>query len=226
MSTAQGTQLPTGPDDFEIMQFRVADAHYHWSMWTELFVGESSKADLLNKVASQFFLTVRLVLLRDVLLSLFKLNDKVNVPVKGGGLRDNLSFKWMIQDTRLAYCPTSQQAASIEALYTSFAKILQPLESLRHWVLAHDDRQAARNPEIVPPLQVKLVSDAVETAVLLAEAIGSVRRPNDDFLYRETIATGGADELIHALDEYRCYLEVDRRQFDNTLLESPARSPS
>jgi hypothetical protein len=202
---------------FEILQFRVAEAHWRWKIWKQLFAGTRSNQDeveqrisLMNRTASAFFTVIQQILLDDVIARVCKLLDP---GVQGPKKRENLSLESAI--SRASKRIEGEKLAAATEQLKKFKVAALPLVEHRNWRIAHDDFLVAIGEEKVPAL---VLDDAIDGALQSAELIMELLDPNmatNQFLYGQMIARGDGDSLLRALryaDQYRKECRAQGRQ--------------
>lgn len=212
-------QIPVR-DAYEVMRHKIAELYLHWEQWRQLFVGDPAEAGAIHSWAPTFFSIVRLVLLRDVLLTLCKLTDPLESRAKDG-TRANLVLQRMVDEVNRDHGLTPSALARTNAAMKTLEQKRTHLNDLRNWSLTHADLEAAIGNAPLPAVEIDRISAAVEACVVIMETLDSARQPEHPFLYRECIALGQADALLHALETPRQYREIDLRQFHNSLLRQP-----
>jgi hypothetical protein len=199
-----GTNTPRKrkPSAFEILQFRVADVHWRWKVWKQLFTADPSKPDearewqgLMNSVARDFFVLLQDVLLQDVVLRICKLFD----PPTGGpkqAKRTSLSLAAVRESAKGRL--TASAEADIRKRTFALQRTAKPLEAWRNRRLAHDDEQTATGASVLPMLQLA----RIEKALTQATEIMALLDPDSasrEYQYDSMIAFGDGNALKYAI---------------------------
>lgn len=209
----ESTADPTTP--FKKLQFRVADVHWRWKNWKQLFMCDPARSEetddrftLMDSVSPHFFILLKDVLLQDVALRLCKLID----PAESGppkARRRNFSLLAALEDAKAR--PEFLNPSQVQALVSKMKSSSTPLIQWRNWIFAHDDYEVATGAHEPSPLTDEHIESALRSAIevmnLIDPQYGEV-----GFAYSEMIALGDADSLIQALRNAKKYeIEQIRR---------------
>jgi hypothetical protein len=188
--------------DFELLQRRVAEAHWRWKVWKQLFVPDpgvpndaAQRLALMNSVAPALFAMMHRVLFADVILCLCKLADPKDSRVRGG-IRDNLTIKAARQ--RAAARLTSREQRVIDRRIAALDKTIMPFKLWRDRSVAHDDHLTALGLASLP----RLAGKKVERVLELVREVMVRLDPNSktvDYSYDDSIALGDGTSLLDAL---------------------------
>lgn len=187
---------------FQLLQFRVSEAHWRWKVWKQLFLADPAKLAeakerqrIQNSAAPVFFAMLQDVILQDVVLRLCKLAD-----AEEGGHRQNkrrnFSLSGALIDARDQLSPANSGAA--EKAIQSFKAASTALIKWRHWKFAHDDYEVAVGGQALPKLAIADVDAAMKSAVEVMQLLDP-NAAHTEFAYDGTIAFGDGDSIMYAL---------------------------
>lgn len=188
--------------EFELLQTKVAEAHWRWEVWKQLFVPDPDvpndaiqRMELMNSIAPALFAMLHQVLFADVILCLCKLTDPKDSRVRGG-TRDNLTIKaarhWA------ANRPTSRQQKGIDRRLAALDKTIKPFKTWRDRFVAHDDHLTALGLASLP----HLAGQKVERSLKRAREIMVLLDPHSKAVgygYDSTVALGDGESLLYAM---------------------------
>jgi hypothetical protein len=182
-------------DPFVVIRQRIADLHWRWAAWKQLFVGdENRKYDLMNTSAHYLFRVIEEALIDNVVLGICKLAD----PPQGGpwrDRRDNLVLERFLDEMKAS--GDSREGAARDLLNT-LREGISPLKRARDRAIAHRDFRTVLHVEPLDPIQYQTVDDSLKLVVRVAELI---ELPTDrPFMFDVLIAAGDGDALLRALD--------------------------
>jgi hypothetical protein len=190
MGTNSGT---TTPDPFRVLQHRVAEVHWRWKVWKQLFRDSGEEGNrLMNSHAPSFFWLVERTLFDDIVMRLCKLVD----PPKGGpptARRTNLVLQWVFETakTRLG-----TGARDVEKLLDELGRLTRTLRSWRNRAIAHEDERTTRRAEPLDSIPFGDIDRAISLAI---EIMTGLEEEDQAFLYDTMIAAGDGDSLLQSL---------------------------
>lgn len=199
-NTSQPGQQP--PTPFRILQHRVAEAHWRWKVWKQLYMGKHAddaealeRVRLMNSWAPAFFTMLKSLLIEDVVLRVCKLADAP----KGGpakAKRRNLSLSAALVDAQSRL--TLSEADRASSLIQAFRIAVEPMIKLRNWRIAHEDYDVATGVEDAPAFTDKDVETAMASAVGIMELLDP-EFGIAEFGYKSMLANDDGDSLVYAL---------------------------
>ncbi len=179
----------------KVLQNRIADLHWRWRAWKQLFVGdEDRKYRLMDSAVPYMFAVIQQALFDDVVLRLCKLAD----PLQGGppsGRRDNLVLERLVRNATELKNPHSARA---NELLEELRTCVKQLRLIRHRAIAHEDFRTAVRVEPLEPVQYAAVDRALELATSVAREL---EPPDEALIYECMIAAGDGDALLGALED-------------------------
>ncbi|HMN41409.1 MAG TPA: hypothetical protein PKE29_11235 [Phycisphaerales bacterium] len=194
---------------FQWLQFSVADTHWRWRVWKQLFMASPEKPEevaewpkLMNSFAPVFFDMLDRLLFKDVVLSICKLVDPAESPTRQGPRR-NFSLKAIALDeaARLG----ASKSDNAKSLIDAFVTTSQPLITWRNWSIAHDDYLVATGAEPLPPLTGTDVERAIASAVEIMTLLDATSATSE-YRYDGMMAHGDGESIKYALrmaEQYR-----------------------
>lgn len=213
-------QPPKPQTPFNTLQFRVAEAHWRWKVWKQIYMlgpaGEAEARDriaVLNGAAPAFFAMLRDILLQDVALRLCKLVDPREEGRKKKPRR-NFSLASALEDAKPRLDPST--ATQVSTMLDRFKLASEPLIRWRHWVFAHDDYEVATGAHTPPGLNDTHIDAALNAAVEIMRLLDP-QAGNCEYAYDQLIALGDGDSLVFNLRCAKKYREECREQLKRPL---------
>lgn len=202
---------------FEKLQFRVAEAHWRWKVWKQLYMDDPAKPGeaaerikLQDSTAPVFFAMLRQIILQDVVLRLCKLVDAE----EGGPSKErrrNFSLRSALVDAQKWLSPTD--AASAKLQIDKFYASSTPFIKWRHWDIAHDDYNVAIGAQLLPDVTDTDIDRAMNSAVEIMKLLDP-NGASKAFMYDHMISTDDGDSIIYAL---RCAKQYNKERVKNGL---------
>lgn len=184
----------TNPSPFRVLQHRVAEIHWKWKVWKQLFRDSGEEGyRLMKRQAPSFFVLIQRVLLDDLILQLCKLAD----PPEGGPKSDrrtNLVLQRAIEDAK-----PRLGAGTTEAVEQLMGQLTEKTATLRKWRnrrIAHHDMKTAIQAEPLDPIWI---ADIERTIDLVTEIMKHLQDGNSVFAYDAMIANGDGESLLQSL---------------------------
>jgi len=189
---------------FEMLGDEVAELHYRWSIYEEVYAGDAAQTELLNRNGSNFFYYVQHLMLDNVALALSKLTD----PSKQYK-NENLSLS-QIYD----YIKNSDEDQLAKILKEKFDELLKACEKfrkLRNKRIAHGDLQHAMR-KAGKPLPGISRDDVKKALSLLSEYMNIVELHYNNSQTGYSLTKGpygaGGEALVKALKNLSELMEL------------------
>lgn len=183
---------PAVPDPFAILQHRVAEVHWRWKVWKQLYMSSESAIRLMNRAAPSLFAMIKDIMVEDVMLRLCKLAD----PPEGAG-RPNLVLARVLKQAA-SRLDKAELAAAMHAAH-QLTQAIAPLRTIRNRRIAHEDHATTVGDDVLPKVSDAEVDQALARATALIELLDP-KRELVHFAYNGMIAVGDGESLLYALE--------------------------
>ena len=151
---------------FEKLGDEVTELYYRWSIYEEVYAGDATQTELLNRNGSNFFYYVQHLMLDNVALALSKLTD----PSKQFK-NENLSLRQIYDYVKAS--EEEELTSNIRVKFDEISKACEKFRELRNKRIAHGDLDhAMRNAE--KPLPGISRDDVKKALSLLSEYMNMV----------------------------------------------------
>ena len=198
-------------DDFQKLQWLVADAYWTWQTWKEMFanlnddIGNGrSKRDLMNSFGPDFFGRWNQLLFQSTVIRLCRLVDK---PMHNHDpSKKNLSIE-LVVDEPVHQVDEQQQDQVAQHLQAIRART-PPIVRLRDWSIAHNDLSLIKKLRERPQVSVRDIDELLSAVIALLKLL---QPADEEFVYEDMIARGNAETLFRALLDAEKYSDLDMR---------------
>ncbi len=216
------------PEPFRLIQQRIAELHWRWRTWKQLFVAdEKRKYGLMRRATPMAFAVIQQALFDDVVLRVCKLVERP----RGGSprqRRENLVLERFIIEAEQR---GDQRAADAREKLGELGGCAKQLQRLRNRCIAHEDFETATSPQLPDAVEYRTVDRAIQLAIETAQQLEDDESP---YGYEWLIAPGDGEALLEALRRAEqgrswrrtiAYLE-GISEGDRRLENLPAKSPA
>jgi hypothetical protein len=181
-------------DIFDKIYEDVGILHDEWALFEQLYCKNGSRIKLLGKVATSFFYRLQFMMIRDVMLSIYRLTDR---PENGR----NLVLESL--HDQLDELTHSSLRKDLDQRLNTIRDLAEPLKKYRHKRIAHRDKKVAFGKRL-PGASLQLVADTLKGIGDLMNAV-QFRFHHRETFWEVTTIRGDGDDLVEALKKSLAY---------------------
>lgn len=200
---------------FDEIKNEVFWLHAQWKIYRQLFAHSAKRADLLNKCARVFFLTIHETLLDEIQLSLGKLTDPART-----GRHENLSLLQLQE--RMENLGDQQLSSQLNEILVELCGDrnnpdnpgkCEPIRTRRNKRLAHFDLNTSLqlDEEPLPGVSRQMIEDVLSLVRRYMTTIG-IRLCQTETNYEPVMAGEDGEALVACLKDALDFSELAKRQ--------------